>query len=220
MSGLLGRLIGRAAPPAVHPAPPIKDEAPQPESKPSIWRAVFDADGTTSVRTRLGADGWVEMVVAVQDSWTKVHLCGGHVQDLFPEEIEAQQRRAIAITLKTIMGAEDADAVLVSAWDDFARALQMLHDSGPNASAKRDARAWELLGKADELICMTPATTLRGAAVKLRRSLQIIETDGFMDKALRERDDDAIFARSSELDYEARLVADALQAITEIKARS
>jgi hypothetical protein len=109
------------------------------------------------------------------------------------------------------------DAELRTAGANYQRALQMLHGTGPDATDAQDAPGWALLEPADAQICRIPATTAAGAAVKLRRALQITEAGNqWVEKGLCEGNDTIILEHSHEYDYESRLIADALAALLQI----
>ena len=102
------------------------------------------------------------------------------------------------------------DEQLHDAWQRWKTAALELNATDVDDLEEVDVPAYAMLDAADEAIILTPAVSPAGALAKLRRALHLSTTAGWVETAILERNDTALYSRAEELDNVSRLVIDAI----------
>ena len=138
--------------------------------------------------------------------------------DGWNEMLDAEARHFSEVQQATSrpVPAERSDAALVDAWADYAAGAQLLYIDDNQTAAEREAQACLKIDPADKVICNTAAVGLAGIAVKLRRAITDVCDERWLEEAIINGDDATLQTRASELDYQARLVAEAILALEEL----
>jgi len=118
--------------------------------------------------------------------------------------------------------ADAGDQRLVDAWQRFSAARAAIEATGPDASAEVDAPLEAIVDATDDIICLSIPAGLEGVRVKLLRSLVTGIYTGALGRwaepLVYSGDFVTLFSRAEELDYEWRLLVDALAGLDRLSS--
>ncbi|MDB5738251.1 MAG: hypothetical protein JWO65_1919 [Sphingomonas bacterium] len=108
----------------------------------------------------------------------------------------------------------EGDGTLIAAWESFKIVESDTGGSGVEQAEYHDVPLDLIWDASEKALLFTPATTIKGAIIKLRRFLLLSASDKWVTRAIMNDDDTTLFARVEEFDASEHLVADALAALT------